>query len=52
MTGSHICLGANDCMGSQNLGESLATMTLKNFISYHRRGGGGGGGGGKDIIGG
>ena len=27
MTGSHICLGANDCMGSQNLGESLATMT-------------------------
>ena len=27
MTGSHICLGANDCMGSQYLEESLATMT-------------------------
>ena len=27
-----ICLGVNDCVGNQNLGESLATMTFITFV--------------------
>ena len=40
MTGSHICLGANDC-GVKILGESLATMTPEHFSAeYSCRGNG------------